>query len=74
VPFSAIEAGVSNLENVPGRFQVVSEAADEVRVIVDYAHTDDALKNLLETARRWRPAGWSPSSAAAAIAIAPSGR
>ena len=51
VPFSAIEAGVSNLENVPGRFQVVSDAADDVRVIVDYAHTDDALKNLLETAR-----------------------
>ena len=24
---------------------------DDVRVIVDYAHTDDALKNLLETAR-----------------------
>jgi UDP-N-acetylmuramoyl-L-alanyl-D-glutamate--2,6-diaminopimelate ligase len=51
VPFSAIEAGVSNLENVPGRFQVVSDPADDVRVIVDYAHTDDALKNLLETAR-----------------------
>ena len=26
-------------------------AADDVRVVVDYAHTDDALKNLLETAR-----------------------
>ncbi len=51
VPFSAIEAGVSNLEHVPGRFQVVSDPADDVRVIVDYAHTDDALKNLLETAR-----------------------
>jgi UDP-N-acetylmuramoyl-L-alanyl-D-glutamate--2,6-diaminopimelate ligase len=51
VPFSAIEAGVSNLENVPGRFQVVSEPNDDLRVIVDYAHTDDALKNLLETAR-----------------------
>ena len=51
LPFSAIEAGVSRLENVPGRFQVVSDAADDVRVIVDYAHTDDALKNLLETAR-----------------------
>ena len=36
---------------MPGRFQVVSEPADDVRVIVDYAHTDDALKNLLETAR-----------------------
>ena len=51
LPFSAIESGVSRLENVPGRFQVVSDAADDVRVIVDYAHTDDALKNLLETAR-----------------------
>jgi UDP-N-acetylmuramoyl-L-alanyl-D-glutamate--2,6-diaminopimelate ligase len=51
VPFSAIEAGVSGLSSVPGRFQVVSDAADDVRVVVDYAHTDDALKNLLETAR-----------------------
>ncbi|HYT65061.1 MAG TPA: UDP-N-acetylmuramoyl-L-alanyl-D-glutamate--2,6-diaminopimelate ligase [Vicinamibacterales bacterium] len=51
LPFSAIEAGISRLENVPGRFQVVSDPADDVRVIVDYAHTDDALKNLLETAR-----------------------
>jgi UDP-N-acetylmuramoyl-L-alanyl-D-glutamate--2,6-diaminopimelate ligase len=51
LPFSAIEAGIGNLEKVPGRFQVVSDPADDVRVIVDYAHTDDALKNLLETAR-----------------------
>jgi UDP-N-acetylmuramoyl-L-alanyl-D-glutamate--2,6-diaminopimelate ligase len=51
LPFSAIETGISNLEAVPGRFQVVSDPADDVRVIVDYAHTDDALKNLLETAR-----------------------
>ena len=36
---------------MPGRFQVVSDPADDVRVVVDYAHTDDALKNLLETAR-----------------------
>jgi UDP-N-acetylmuramoyl-L-alanyl-D-glutamate--2,6-diaminopimelate ligase len=51
LPFSAIEQGVKNLENVPGRFQVVSAPGDDVRVVVDYAHTDDALKNLLETAR-----------------------
>ena len=51
VPFSAIEAGIAALANVPGRFQVVSDRADDVRVVVDYAHTDDALKNLLETAR-----------------------
>jgi UDP-N-acetylmuramoyl-L-alanyl-D-glutamate--2,6-diaminopimelate ligase len=51
LPFSAIEAGVASLANVPGRFQLVSAAGDDVRVVVDYAHTDDALKNLLETAR-----------------------
>jgi UDP-N-acetylmuramoyl-L-alanyl-D-glutamate--2,6-diaminopimelate ligase len=51
VPFGAIEAGIAELSNVPGRFQVVSDRGDEVRVVVDYAHTDDALKNLLETAR-----------------------
>ena len=51
LPFSAIESGIAHLEHVPGRFQVVSDPADDVRVIVDYAHTDDALKNLLETAR-----------------------
>jgi UDP-N-acetylmuramoyl-L-alanyl-D-glutamate--2,6-diaminopimelate ligase len=51
VSVSAIEEGVAALPGVPGRFQVVSSPADDVAVVVDYAHTDDALKNLLETAR-----------------------
>jgi UDP-N-acetylmuramoyl-L-alanyl-D-glutamate--2,6-diaminopimelate ligase len=51
LPFGAIEAGIWNLASVPGRFQLVSAPTDPVRVVVDYAHTDDALKNLLETAR-----------------------
>jgi len=55
VPFSAIEEGIRQLEAVPGRFQVVSDPVDDVRVVVDYAHTDDALKNLLETARTLAP-------------------
>ena len=49
--FGAIERGIADLTHVPGRFELVSDARDDVRVIVDYAHTDDALKNLLETAR-----------------------
>jgi UDP-N-acetylmuramoyl-L-alanyl-D-glutamate--2,6-diaminopimelate ligase len=51
VPTPAIERGIATLEHVPGRFQIVSTGIDDVRVVVDYAHTDDALKNLLETAR-----------------------
>lgn len=51
LPLEAIERGVAGLDRVPGRFEVVSRIADDVRVVIDYAHTDDALKNLLETAR-----------------------
>jgi UDP-N-acetylmuramoyl-L-alanyl-D-glutamate--2,6-diaminopimelate ligase len=51
IPFDAIERGLQSLDGVPGRFQVVSYPKDEVTVVVDYAHTDDALRNLLETAR-----------------------
>ncbi|MCA0151895.1 UDP-N-acetylmuramoyl-L-alanyl-D-glutamate--2,6-diaminopimelate ligase [Winogradskyella vincentii] len=39
---------ISELENVSGRFQYfISE--DRITAIVDYAHTPDALKNVLET-------------------------
>ena len=51
LPLPAIEQGLSALAAVPGRFQVVSTEADDITVVIDYAHTDDALKNLLETAR-----------------------
>ena len=51
VPTEAIARGIANLAGVPGRFEVVSQPHDDVTVVVDYAHTDDALRNLLETAR-----------------------
>jgi UDP-N-acetylmuramoyl-L-alanyl-D-glutamate--2,6-diaminopimelate ligase len=51
LPIPAIETGLAELEGVPGRFQMVSGSRDNIAVVVDYAHTDDALKNLLETAR-----------------------
>jgi UDP-N-acetylmuramoyl-L-alanyl-D-glutamate--2,6-diaminopimelate ligase len=51
ISFDAIERGVSSLAAVPGRFQIASDSRDGFTVVVDYAHTDDALKNLLETAR-----------------------
>lgn len=47
---SDIVEGVANLEGVPGRFERVVEGKD-YDVIVDYAHTPDALEKLLESAK-----------------------
>ena len=51
LPLDAIERGLSRLQGVPGRFERASSPDDDIMVVVDYAHTDDALRNLLEMAR-----------------------
>jgi len=48
-------AGVCSLPGVPGRMERVDEG-QPFAVIVDYAHTDDALRNLLDTIRSLKPA------------------
>lgn len=40
--------GISKLKSVDGRFQFIV-SKDEITAIVDYAHTPDALKNVLNT-------------------------
>ena len=45
-----IVEGIANLEGVPGRFERVVEGKG-YDVVVDYAHTPDALEKLLEAAR-----------------------
>jgi UDP-N-acetylmuramoyl-L-alanyl-D-glutamate--2,6-diaminopimelate ligase len=55
IPLTAIERGLATLPGVPGRFELASVADDDVTVVIDYAHTDDALRNLLETARSMAP-------------------
>ncbi len=51
LPKDAIGQGIAETGSVPGRFQMVADPGDDIAVVVDYAHTDDALRNLLETAR-----------------------
>jgi UDP-N-acetylmuramoyl-L-alanyl-D-glutamate--2,6-diaminopimelate ligase len=51
-----IEAGIRNLESVSGRFQRIDQGQPYL-VIVDYAHTDDALESLIRTARELNPKG-----------------
>lgn len=50
VKLQDIQEGVANLEEIPGRFERAVEGL-EYDVIVDYAHTPDALEKLLKTAR-----------------------
>lgn len=46
-----IKQGLERVAGVPGRFESVA-CGQDFTVIVDYAHTPDGLKNILQTAQR----------------------
>lgn len=48
----AIVRGIESLTHVPGRFERV-DCGQPFTVVVDYAHTDDALRNLTALAREF---------------------
>ncbi|MEN3001805.1 MAG: UDP-N-acetylmuramoyl-L-alanyl-D-glutamate--2,6-diaminopimelate ligase, partial [Armatimonadota bacterium] len=54
LPVEAIQQGLLQVERVPGRFERVPLDAP-FEVIVDYAHTPDALRRLLQAARALQP-------------------
>ena len=56
LPREVIAAGIAQLTAVPGRFERI-DMGQPFLVVVDYAHTDDALRNLLATAKELNPAG-----------------
>ena len=47
-----ISSGAAKMNRVPGRFEKV-DAGQPFAVVVDYAHTDDALKNLTRLGREF---------------------
>ncbi|HUP04419.1 MAG TPA: UDP-N-acetylmuramoyl-L-alanyl-D-glutamate--2,6-diaminopimelate ligase [Bryobacteraceae bacterium] len=49
-----IARGIAGLRAVPGRFERVDEG-QPFTVVVDYAHTDDALRNVISVARGLKP-------------------
>ncbi len=49
-----IKKGLEQVKNVPGRFELI-EGGQNFSVVVDYAHTDDALQNVLTAARELKP-------------------
>jgi len=49
-----VARGIASLRAVPGRFERVDEG-QPFTVVVDYAHTDDALRNVIAVARGLNP-------------------
>jgi UDP-N-acetylmuramoyl-L-alanyl-D-glutamate--2,6-diaminopimelate ligase len=54
IPPATIKEGISALKGIPGRLQKIDSDLG-IQIFVDYAHTDQALRSLLETVRELRP-------------------
>ncbi|MBI3012795.1 MAG: UDP-N-acetylmuramoyl-L-alanyl-D-glutamate--2,6-diaminopimelate ligase [Elusimicrobia bacterium] len=54
IPMPTIQKGLENLKSVPGRLESV-QCGQDFTVLVDYAHTEDALKNVLVCLRQFAP-------------------
>ncbi len=54
ISHTAIKEGIKSLAGIPGRFEKIKNSLG-LHIFVDYAHTDDALRNLLQTVREQNP-------------------
>jgi len=54
LPVEAIRTGIEKTSAVPGRLEQVSNGSGK-SVYVDFAHTPDALRNVLQSLKRLRP-------------------
>ncbi len=51
IPLEVIKEGLGRLKVVPGRFEFI-QAGQDFLVVVDYAHTPDSLKKVIETSHQ----------------------
>jgi len=54
IPLDEIDRGLRSVDRIPGRFEKIPCDRD-FSVVVDYAHTDDALRNVLQAAQAFTP-------------------
>lgn len=50
IPLETIVKGINKLTSIDGRFEIVYQKGD-FKIIIDFAHTEDALKKTLNTVR-----------------------
>lgn len=62
-----VAEGIRQCRGVPGRFERVNIHGDDITVIVDYAHTPDALANVLRTILDARSATRQQNGTAASL-------
>lgn len=53
-PASAVVTGIRNVKKIDGRFNIINTA--KCSVIIDFAHTDDGIANILRAVREFAPA------------------
>ncbi|NCA81123.1 MAG: UDP-N-acetylmuramoyl-L-alanyl-D-glutamate--2,6-diaminopimelate ligase [Opitutae bacterium] len=51
VPLDAMASALSKMSSVPGRLERIADPRGTRHVFVDYAHSEDALRNVLQTLR-----------------------
>jgi UDP-N-acetylmuramoyl-L-alanyl-D-glutamate--2,6-diaminopimelate ligase len=55
VPVGAMVPALAKMSFVPGRLERIEDPCGKRHIFVDYAHTEDALRNVLQTLRETSP-------------------